>query len=118
MAAAAVLAFVVSPASLETKFTSSPQAIFPNGFPSMDFARELIDSYGEGRIWPYYLMLDANEGDTVFSASPSKNSPRLPEITRGYPRLPEIRTSSSTRRATFCATSTPRSPRTRWLSSR
>ena len=44
----AIAFLVVSPANLATVYTSSPQVIFPNGYPSMDFARELIDSYGEG----------------------------------------------------------------------
>lgn len=65
--AALALGVVVSPEILTTKYTSSPQAVFPNGYASMDFARELIDSYGEGRIWPYYLVLDAKNDSTIFS---------------------------------------------------
>jgi uncharacterized membrane protein YdfJ with MMPL/SSD domain len=71
--AALVFGVVVSPEVLTTKYTSSPQAVFPNGYASMDFARELIDSYGEGRIWPYYLVLDAKNSsvysDTFFEAA-------------------------------------------------
>jgi len=29
------------------------QVVFPQGYASMNFARDLINSYGEGRIWPY-----------------------------------------------------------------
>eukprot|EP00316_Scyphosphaera_apsteinii_P000458 CAMPEP_0119329846 /NCGR_PEP_ID=MMETSP1333-20130426/76849_1 /TAXON_ID=418940 /ORGANISM="Scyphosphaera apsteinii, Strain RCC1455" /LENGTH=971 /DNA_ID=CAMNT_0007339073 /DNA_START=48 /DNA_END=2963 /DNA_ORIENTATION=+ len=68
-----VLALVVCPATLSTVYTSSPQVIFPNGYPSMNFARELIDSYGEGMIWPTLLLLKSKEGsvlsDDFFRAS-------------------------------------------------
>lgn len=66
VAVGVLFATVVSPSLINTSYTSSPQTVFPHGYPSMEFARELINSYGEGRIWPYYLTLNARNG-TVYS---------------------------------------------------